>query len=264
MQSKLNISRQSDKIKSICAFIAAILIFIVCTKFLELDLGKFISRLSNAGNVLKRLAVVDFNRLSAIFSGMMVSVSIAIAALVVGFVISIMLSFLSASNTAPNQTLAAIIKATVAVVRAVPALVWILMVVASTGFGSTGGMIGMTFPTVGYLTKSFIASIEEQGYNTIEAMRATGASWLNIISKGLIPNLITPFISWIAIRAEGNIAESINLGMVGVAGIGSILMRAIGKYDYAGITTIILVIFITMVIVEIIVNKIKKAIKYMA
>ena len=260
MHSKLYISRPSDKLKKIAVFILAPALFVFSANTLELDISKFISRLSNAGNVLSRLAVLDFSGISDIISGMLVSVSIAAAALAAGCIISLILAFLAAGNIAPDKVLSAVIKGTAAVIRAVPALVWILMVVASTGFGSTGGVMGMMFPTVGYLTKSFISSIEEMGSHTAEAMKATGAGWLSIAVKGLFPGLIAPFIGWIAIRTEGNIAESINLGMVGVAGVGSLLMRAVGNYNYASISTIILVIFLTMVIVELLVNKLKKTV----
>lgn len=261
MDKKIRLSPVKTKIKSVIIFILAVALFIVCINILELDIEKFLNRLKNAGNILSKLATFDMTKVPEILLAMLATICLALSALVVGFVISFMLAFLAADNITPNKFLSAIIKSLVSIVRAVPALVWILMVVASMGFGNTGGMVGLIFPTAGYLTKSFIASIEEQGYHTIEAMRATGASWLAIVFKGLVPNLTTQFISWVAIRGEGNIAESINLGMIGVAGVGTMLMRAIGKYDYKSITTIIVVIFVTMLIIEILVNQLKKAIR---
>ena len=260
MHSKLYVTKPAERLKKIAVVLMAAALFAAAANMLELDISKFIGRLSNAGKVLRRLAALNLSGIPDILSGMLVSVSIAVAALAAGCVISLVLAFLAAKNIAPSRVLSAVIKGVTAVIRAVPALVWILMVVASTGFGSTGGVMGMMFPTVGYLTKSFISSIEEAGSHTIEAMRATGAGWLNIAVKGLLPGLTAPFIAWTAIRTEGNIAESINLGMVGVAGVGNMLMRAIGTYDYASTSTIILVIFFTLVIVELLVNKLKKAI----
>jgi ABC-type phosphate/phosphonate transport system, permease component len=257
-KGKIKISRTGDKIRALLIFVGLVAGFMISTSYLNLDITKFISRLPNVGKILKQLIAIDFQDIVAILRGMFSSIAIALMALCMGFIISILLSFLAASNIAPNRIIATFIKACVAIIRAVPALVWILMVVASIGFGNTSGMVGMIFPTMGYLTKSFIASIEEMGNNTIEAMRATGMNWLSIVTKGLLPSLIHPFSAWSAIRLEGNIAESISFGMVGVAGIGNQLMRAIGKYNYAAITTIILVIFITMFIIENLVNKFKK------
>jgi phosphonate transport system permease protein len=236
-------------------------LFYFSASFLDLDIPKFISRLGNAAAVLQRLMTVDFQDLLAILDGTLSSVCLAVSALAIGFAVSMILSFLAAANVTPSRILSSAIKGGVAVIRAVPALVWILMVVASVGFGNTGGMIGLIFPTVGYLTKSFTASIEDMGYGHIEAMKATGANRPVMILKALVPELTSPFLSWTAIRFEGNIAESISLGMVGVGGVGSMLMKALGKYDYGSITAIILVIFITLFVVELLVNQLKRGIR---
>ncbi|WP_342046735.1 PhnE/PtxC family ABC transporter permease [Bacillus sp. OTU530] len=260
MNTTVKISRTTDKLKSLSITIGLIAFFYVSFTSLNLDISKFISRTSDAGKVISKLMTVDFSDILTILSAMLSSAAMAVCGLFIGFIISIILSFLAATNIAPNGVLAAFIKGSVAVIRAVPALVWILMVVASIGFGSTAGMIGLVISAVGYLTKAFTASIEELGSDIIEALRTTGASWFTIVVKGLIPSSVSSFTSWSAIKLEIGIAESINLGMVGVGGIGSLLMKSLGKYDYASISTIIVVIFITMLIVEILINKLKKSI----
>ncbi len=221
---------------------------------LGIDMGKFMERLSNVGPVLRRMAAINLTILPDIAAGIGISMALAVVSLLAGAVISVNLAFLAASNITPLPILAAAIKGIVAVIRAVPALVWVLMVAASIGFGNTGGMIGLMFPVIGYLTKSFIATIEEQGGGAIEAMRASGTRWIDIVLKGLLPESIPGFISWIAIRFESNIAESISFGMVGVSGIGMLLNRAIYQYKYSSITTIILVIFLSMFVIEILSN----------
>ncbi|WP_059049346.1 PhnE/PtxC family ABC transporter permease [Paenibacillus senegalimassiliensis] len=260
MNTTVKLSRTKDKIRTVSITVALIALFYVSFTSLDLDIGKFITRIGDAGTVLSKLMTIDLSNIGPILLAMLASAAIAICGLFIGLIIAIILSFLSASNITPNGILAAFIKGSVAVIRAVPALVWILMVVASLGFGSTAGMIGLIISTVGYLTKAFTASIEEQGSNIIEALKTTGAGWISIVIKGLLPSVIRPFMSWTAIKLEIGIAESINLGMVGVAGIGSMLMKSLGRYDYAAISTTIIVIFISMLIVEIVVNRLKKLI----
>jgi phosphonate transport system permease protein len=235
--------------------------FIVSALMLQLDMAKFLDRLKNAGPVLARFAVVDFSILGAAALEMLASLAIALAALSIGFVISLTLAFLAAKNTAPNTTLSAFIKGAAAVVRAVPALVWMLMVVASIGFGNTAGLFGLLFPTCGYLIKSFTSSIEERGTGTIEALRSVGANWFSIVLKGALPPVFAPVMTWTAMRMEFNIAESINLGMVGVSGIGAYLMRALGKYDYGAVSTIAIVILTVMLAMEAAVNRLRKIVK---
>ena len=188
-------------------------LFWYSVKGMGLDMGKFWDRLSNIGPVAARMMAVDFSLLPDILAGMLTSFTLAVAALFAGALVSLVLSFLAAENIAPSRAVAALIKGAVAVIRAVPALVWVLMVAASVGFGNTGGMIGLMFPVVGYLTKSFTASIEELGGDLVEALRAVGAPWLSIVLSALLPAVLPAFVAWIAIRLEGNMAESISLGM---------------------------------------------------
>lgn len=258
MSPEIRLTPTKDKVRAGLIFFGLSLLFILSLNGLELDLVKFATRFSNVGQVLSKFIAVDFSSLQEILSALLLSIFTAIGALVIGTVLSLILSFLAASNIAPNQLLGYLIKAVISIIRAVPALVWILMIVASLGFGVQSGLIGLGFPTVGYLTKSFVASIEEQDDAIIETMKGTGASWLQLIFEGLMPGLLSVFLSWIMIRLESNIAESISLGMVGAGGIGMLLTKAIGQYNYPKITTIVLIIFSVMFSVEIVVNHLKR------
>ncbi|MDR3139129.1 MAG: ABC transporter permease subunit, partial [Treponema sp.] len=254
---RLPLSPLSSKIKAAALTLGVIVAFTGSTRILKLDMAKFLTRLKNAGPVLKRFAVADFSVAGTAALEMLASLAIALAALSIGFVLSLALAFLAAENTAPSKTLSAFIKGATAVVRAVPALVWMLMIVASIGFGNTAGLFGLLFPTCGYLIKSFASSIEERGTGTIEALRATGANWFSIVLKGVLPMVFAPVMTWTAMRMEFNIAESINLGMVGVSGIGAYLMRVLGKYDYGAVSTIVIVILAVMLAMEAAVNRLR-------
>lgn len=251
-------TKKGTGIKYACCVIIAIIIFIGSVQLLNLDFTKFIARLENVGEVVSRMIAFDASLIPNILLEILTSICLALTSLTVGAIISFILATLAAKNIAPNRYLASFIKGMVAVIRAIPALVWILMVVASVGFGNTGGMIGLIFPTVGYLTKSFAASLEENGYEKVEALKATGARWIDIVLKGITVETMPHLISWLAMRFENNIAEGISLGMVGVSGVGYLLNKAIMKFDYPAITTIIIGIFLTMFIFELITVRIKK------
>jgi phosphonate transport system permease protein len=255
------LSLLSSKIKAAAFSLGGIAVFIGSALMLKLDMAKFIERLKNAGPVLSKFAVVDLSVMGTAALEMISSIAIALAALSVGFVLSLVLAFLAAANTAPSKILSAFIKGASAVIRAVPALVWMLMVVASIGFGNTAGLFGLLFPTCGYLVKSFVSSIEDQGSSAIEALRATGANWVSIMLKGVLPTVFAPLMTWTAMRMEFNIAESVNLGMVGVSGIGAYLMRVLGRYNYGAVSTVIIVILSVMITMELAVNKLKKTLK---
>lgn len=251
------LSKRGTRLRQSGIFLAGAALLIISIWGLGLDFITMLSRFKNAPAVIKRMLVLDFSQIGSIMSGMLVSITLAVTTLVTSFIIAVPVSFLAAENISPNRYLAKGIKAFVAIIRAVPSLVWVLMVVASIGFGNTGGMIGLIFPSCSYLIKSFTTSIEELGGDLIEAMRSTGASWLSIVTKGLLPTVYPAFVSWLAIRLESNMAESISLGMIGVAGIGMQLMRAKAKFDYGTMSVIILVIFISMFLMELLSTKLR-------
>ncbi|MDR0445821.1 MAG: ABC transporter permease subunit [Oscillospiraceae bacterium] len=258
---RVPLSPVSHKLRVTATALGVAAVFTGSAFFLKLDAVKFFSRLQNAGGVLRRFMTIDLSVVGAATAEMIGSLAMAVAALCIGFFISLVLAFLAAGNTAPSKPLAAVIKGSAAVVRAVPALVWLLMIVASVGFGNAGGLFGLLFPTCGYLIKAFITSIEDQGTGSVEAMRAVGASRIEIAIKGVLPGAMGQILAWSAMRVEFNVAESVNLGMVGVSGIGAMLMRALGKYQYGAISAIALVMLITMSALEILVNRLRRGIR---
>lgn len=143
------------------------------------------------------MMAVDFTIVPDALLNIVTSLALALLTLVVAVFIAMFLSFLAASNIAPNRFVAVFIKSFFAIVRSVPSLVWGLMVIASLGFGNVSGFVTILISAVGYLTKTFTGSIEETGSEIIEAMKSTGASWFKIVYHGLIPLCITAFISWI-------------------------------------------------------------------
>jgi phosphonate transport system permease protein len=124
------------------------------------------------------------------------------------------------------------------------------MVVASLGFGATAAVVGLVFSTVGYLARAFISTIEEQEHAVIDAMRATGAGRMQIITHGLLPAVFTGFVAWVAIRFEANVADSVSLGIVGAGGVGMLISRAVRQVNFPNLSTTIVVIFIAMYLIE--------------
>lgn len=258
----IRITSKGSTLKSLIIVFILGTVFFIAVKLINLDIHKFYERLDNVPNVLSRMMAVDFSIVPDALLNIVTSLALAFLTLVVAVILAMLLSFLAATNIAPSQVVATFIKGFFAIIRAVPSLVWGLMVIASLGFGYTSGFIAMLFPAVGYLTKTFTGSIEEVGSDLIEAMKSTGASWFNIVYHGLIPICITAFVSWITVRFESNVAESISLGIIGVGGIGLLLTQAINTYNYAQTTTIVLMICILMFGVELIMTKLKNKIKF--
>lgn len=260
-KERIIITPLKEKITSAAIFISLIVVFITSVNLLNLDFERFISRLENLPNVISNFMSFNISAVPLGIQNLMVSVFLAFCGLVIGAVISFILAFCGASNTTFFKPLAVLIKSFVSLIRAVPNLVLILMIVASIGIGYIAGVIALTLSSIGYLTKAFIASIEEQDKCIEEALRTNGATWFQIIYHGYLPNVWTHFLSWISINLESNISASISLGIVGAGGIGMLINRAIRGSNHADLTTYITIIFIFLYVLEVLITNFKRRIK---
>lgn len=227
------------------AFLFAISLFIV-----EIDWRQFVVGIEKLPATLRNMMQISTAMLPEYLSEMLASLIVAFLALLFGIVASIMTSFLVARNIAPSLFLSKVIRVSVMVIRAVPTTVWVLIAVASIGFGYTAGVLGLILPTAAYLIRTFAAQIEEVGDDTIEALRSVGASWLLIVFKGLIPKVKTIFTATVAFKFEMNVAESVVLGMVGAGGVGMLIQDSISYYNFGDMTLGIFIVFGTMFTIE--------------
>ncbi|MCL2560422.1 MAG: ABC transporter permease subunit [Turicibacter sp.] len=255
---KIALSSRSQQMTSFLIAVGAIGLFVISLTMINLDLVAFVGRLYRIPHILSLFMALEFSIFGEAIGELVVSIAMALAALLLGGVISLFLSFLAADNTAPSKTVAAAIKGLVSTIRAIPNIVLILMIMAALGLGPVAAVTSLTLSSIGYFTKAFASTIEEQDTALIESMRATGASWFQILVHGFFPNVMPSFLAWISIRLEMSISESISLGVIGAGGIGTMLSRAIRTHRHAEVSMLILIIFVTMLTIEILLNIVKK------
>jgi phosphonate transport system permease protein len=210
-------------------------------------------------NILKALldTLVSFKKMSleARFShftfgeaiyALGVTMGLAFLTTLIGSFIALVLSLFAAQNLSTKKV-SNIIKSIVAFIRAVPTVLWILIFAIAAGLGSVAAVIGMTFHTIGYLIKAYSESFEELDEGVLEALKASGANWLQIVFQAVIPSSITYILSWTFIRFEINYLVSITMGAAaGAGGIGYDLFWA-GNY-YFDIREVGLIAYFTLII----------------
>jgi phosphonate transport system permease protein len=159
-----------------------------------------------------------------------ITLGLAFLTTLFGAFVSLPLGLLAAQNLAPKW-LTNVIKGFVAFIRAVPTILWVLIFAVAAGLGSTAAVIGLTFHSVGYLTKAYSESFEDLDRSVIEALLATGANWWQVVFQAVIPSSATYLLSWTFLRFEINFANAVAMGAAaGAAGIGFDLYMASGYY----------------------------------
>ncbi|MBU9713678.1 phosphonate ABC transporter, permease protein PhnE [Evansella tamaricis] len=237
------------------------LFFIFSLIQLNLDYSRLISGTSKLFSFVGHMMPPDFSTWEKVIGAGLESLQIAIVGTSIGVVLALFLSFLAAENLSPHRTISWMIKGIAAFVRAIPALIWVLIFIVAVGMGPFPGILALAFNSLGMLVKVFAQSIEEIDDGVLEAMRSTGASWMQVIFQGVIPTVLTAYMSWSIFRLEIDFRYATILGMVGAGGIGWELTSAMRMYRLEEASFIILVIFLMVFTVEVTGNQLKKMIQ---
>ncbi len=164
------------------------------------------------------------------FYNVVVTLGLAFLTTLIGGSVALLLGLLAAQNLAPKQV-TNLIKGFVAIIRAVPTILWVLIFAVAAGLGSAAAIIGMSFHSISYLTKAYSESFEDLDRSVIEALKASGANWWQIVFQAVIPSSATYLLSWTFLRFEINFANAVAMGAAaGAGGIGFDLFMAGGFY----------------------------------
>lgn len=182
---------------------------------------------------------------------------IAFLGTVVGAVISLPLSFLSATNLVPKP-LAVTGRGLIAAIRTIPAFVYGLMFIRVTGPGPFAGLLTMSLCSIGMVSKMYIESIEDLDKRILESLDAAGCTTFQKIRYGIIPQLMPDFTSTIIYRFDMNLRDATVLGLVGAGGIGAPLIFAMSAYRWNEVGAILLGLILLVLVIEAISSRIRR------
>ena len=141
------------------------------------------------------------------------------------------LGLLAASNLS-SKAVSNAVKVVMCAARAVPTILWVLVFSVAIGLGPEAAVTGLLFHSVAYLVKAYSESFEEVDPGVVEALRASGASWWQVVFQGVVPEKVNEMLSWTFIRFEINFVNAVAVGAVaGAGGIGYQLFLA-GSFYY--------------------------------
>jgi phosphonate transport system permease protein len=112
--------------------------------------------------------------------------------------------------------------------------------------------------TTGILAKLFSEAVEAIDPRPVEGIRATGASKLQEVVYGVVPQVLPLWISFSLYRFESNVRSATVLGLVGAGGIGQVLFESIRGFYYAETAAILIVVVLTVTIVDLLSQQLRK------
>ncbi len=192
----------------------------------------------------------DFSsRGGEIWQGIQESLTMTLTSTVVGILISIPIGIGAARNLAPTPVYA-VCRAIIALSRSFQEVIIAILFVAMVGFGPLAGFLTLAFATIGFIAKLLAEDIEDLDESQVEAIRATGARWLQVVNYAVQPQVMPRLIGLSVYRLDINFRESAVIGIVGAGGIGATLNTAIDRYEFDSAAAILLIIIAIVMVAE--------------
>ena len=201
-----------------------------------------------------------FARGDAILSGLLESLWMTVAATALGVLISVPVAIGGARNVAP-MPIYLFCRSLMALSRTFHEVLIAIFFVKLFGFGPFAGVATLTMATVGFYAKLLAEDIEAINVSQSEAIRATGASWLQWLDYAIRPQVRPRAIGLAVYRLDINFRESAIIGIVGAGGIGATLNTAFDRYEFDTAAAILLIIIGIVMAAEYTSGIIRKAVQ---
>jgi phosphonate transport system permease protein len=189
---------------------------------------------------------------------------LALMATTLAVLIAAPLSFLGAGNLMtrhlPGTAVYYCTRTLFNVLRSVEPLIMAILFAVWVGIGPFAGMLALTVHSVATLGKLFSEQIESVEPGPLEAISATGASPVQVVLYGVVPQIVPQFLALTFYRWDINVRMSTIIGFVGGGGIGFLLQQWINLLKYHEAGTALLAIACVVITLDIASARVRKKI----
>ena len=214
---------------------------------LEINWGRAADGVPRAVDIIVRMLPPDFSRWSLLFQGTLESVQMALAASFFGMILAVPVGICGASNLVPKPVYLAA-RGFIILSRTFHEIIVAIFFVKIFGFGPLAGVLTLLVSSISFISKMLAEDIENMPPGQLEAIRATGASFPQLLVYCISPQALPRYLGVSIYRLDANIRHSTVVGIVGAGGIGQVLAASFSRYDYdfslAILLTIIFLVFI--------------------
>lgn len=182
---------------------------------------------------------------------------VAYVGTLLGVIAAFLLCFLASANLTRSATLRFVSRRVLEFGRTVPEIVFALMFVYAFGFGPMPGVLAIAIHTAGALGKQFAEVVENVDMKPVEGLTASGAGYAETIRFGVVPQVLSNFISYSLLRFEINVRGATVLGFVGAGGIGKELISSIRQFYYADVSAILMIVICTVFLIDWLTEKLR-------
>ena len=215
---------------------------------------------SDAGNMAEYaggFARPDFTQWRYYLAEMIVTIQIALWGTFLAAIFAVPFGVLSATNIAPWYIVQPV-RRIMDACRSIHELVFAVLFVVAVGLGPFAGVMALFIHTTGILAKLFSEAVEAIDPRPVEAIRATGASRLQEVVFGVVPQVMPLWMSYTLYRFESNVRAATVLGVIGAGGIGQVLFESIRGFYYPQASAMLIIMLLTVSLIDLLSQQLRK------
>ncbi len=134
--------------------------------------------------------------------------------------------------------------------RAVPELIWALLLVFVLPPGLLTGALALAIHNFGIVGKLCSEVVEDLDFRPVRALRTAGASPLQALLYGVLPEALPRFLTFSLYRWEVIIRTTIVVGFVAAGGLGQEFRLAMSFFHYTDVAMILITYFALVIMVD--------------
>lgn len=187
-----------------------------------------------------------------VFLSIFETIEMSFLGTVFGIIIAVPVSWLAAWNVTPSRTICyPLARAVLVFSRAIPAIIWAMILVVILGFGPMAGTITLILLTLSFAGKLMSEQVEAIDMGPVEAIRATGAGEIKIFVYAVLPQVRAAWIGIFIYNWDSTFRASTILGFVGAGGLGLYIRSTTQLLEYERTMGILLVVILLVIASEI-------------
>ena len=180
---------------------------------------------------------------------MAVTIQIAIWGTLLAMVFAVPFGLLASKNVAPWWIYQPVRRALDSA-RAINEMMFAMLFVVVVGMGPFAGVLALFVHTTGSSPSSFPKPSKRSIRRPVEGIRVTGATAIEEIVFGVIPQVLPLWVSYSLYRFESNVRSASVVGMVGAGGIGMVLWEIIQGFQFRQTCAVILIVIATCSLID--------------
>jgi phosphonate transport system permease protein len=178
-----------------------------------------------------------------------ITLAIALAGTIMGAPLALLFGILGNERVTPFP-INFVFRGIMSIIRSIPSLVWALIYVPLGGISPVTATLAIGTDTIGELGRLLTDELEEIDDGPIEGISSTGAGKPQVITFGMITQIVRPFIAWSMFILENNVRSAVGLGIIGAGGLGVTLSIEQQTFKFTNMMATILFIVVLVLSVE--------------